>query len=52
MVRVSESGATVLPACPPFYTRPTTIEALIDTIVARILDRLELKHSISSRWGD
>lgn len=52
MVRVSESGATILPACPPFYTRPTTIEALIDTIVARILDRLELKHSISSRWGD
>ncbi len=52
MVRVSESGATVLPACPPFYTRPTAIEALIDTIVARILDRFEIKHSISNRWGD
>ncbi len=52
MMKASQSGAIILPACPAFYTRPTTIDALIDVIVARILDKLEIKHSISSRWGD
>lgn len=52
MMKASHSGAIILPACPAFYTRPTTIDALIDVIVARILDKLEIKHSISSRWGD
>jgi 4-hydroxy-3-polyprenylbenzoate decarboxylase len=52
MIKACQSGAIILPACPAFYTRPTTVDALIDVIVARILDKLEIKHSISSRWGD
>jgi 4-hydroxy-3-polyprenylbenzoate decarboxylase len=52
MMKASRAGATILPACPALYTHPTTIEALIDIIVARILDKFEIKHSISSRWSD
>ncbi len=52
MIKACQSGATILPACPAFYTRPTTVAALVDVIVARILDKLEIKHSISNRWGD
>ncbi len=52
MLKVNQFGAFVVPASPGFYTRPTTIDALIDTLVARVLDLLQVNHSISRRWGD
>ncbi len=51
MTRVAEAGATILPPSPGFYTRPATIEALVDSIVARVLDHLHLDHDLSLRWG-
>ena len=33
-----QAGATILPANPSFYTRPQTVEAVVDTVVARVLD--------------
>jgi 4-hydroxy-3-polyprenylbenzoate decarboxylase len=44
------AGAMILPANPSFYTRPPTIEALADTVVARVLDHLGLEHHLGSRW--
>jgi 4-hydroxy-3-polyprenylbenzoate decarboxylase len=52
MLKLSKCGAVVVPASPGFYTRPATIEELIDTLVARVLDLLQLDHSLSRRWGD
>jgi 4-hydroxy-3-polyprenylbenzoate decarboxylase len=52
MSRLSQCGAVIMPASPGFYTRPATIEELIDTLVARVLDLLQLDHSLSRRWGD
>lgn len=52
MLKLSQFGAVIVPASPGFYTRPTTIDALIDTLVARVLDLLQIDHSISRRWGD
>src|SRR4029077_3470724 len=46
------AGATVLPANPAFYTRPQTVEEVVDTVVARVLDHLEVAHSLVKRWGD
>ena len=34
------AGATLLPANPSFYTRPQTVEQVVDTVVARVLDHL------------
>jgi len=50
IVTVMEAGATVLPACPAFYTRPDTVEAVADTVVARILDQLGLPNPGAIRW--
>ncbi len=48
----TQSGAIVVPASPGFYTRPSTISDLVDSLVARILDLLHIPHALSTRWGD
>jgi len=53
LVAVTEAGALVIPAAPGFYHRPTQIAELVDFIVQRILDHLELDIEIGRRWtGD
>ena len=46
------AGATILPANPSFYTRPQTVEQVVDTVVARVLDHLGVPHALASRWGE
>ena len=50
MTSLAEAGATIIPANPSFYTQPPSIEALVDTIVARILDHLGVDHQLTKRW--
>jgi flavin prenyltransferase len=52
MLKLSQFGVVIMPASPGFYTRPATIGELIDTLVARVLDLMQLDHSLSRRWGD
>jgi 4-hydroxy-3-polyprenylbenzoate decarboxylase len=47
----AEAGAVVLPAMPPFYTRPRTLQDNIDFIVGRICDQLGVEHALVKRWG-
>src|SRR5438045_6248616 len=46
------AGATILPANPSFYTRPQTIQEVVDTVVARVLDHLGIAHGLVARWGN
>ena len=50
LVAVSEAGAVVIPAAPGFYHRPTSIDQLVDFIVQRILDQLDLDIPLAARW--
>jgi flavin prenyltransferase len=53
LVAAAEAGAIVIPAAPGFYHRPTTVPELVDFIVQRVLDQLELDIEIARRWtGD
>ena len=52
MAAVTRAGAVVLPAMPSFYGRPQTIEALLDTVVGRVLDQLGLPIKLGPRWGE
>lgn len=52
MTRAAKAGAVILPPSPGFYTHPATIDDLVDSVVARVLDQLQLDHDISTRWGD
>jgi 4-hydroxy-3-polyprenylbenzoate decarboxylase len=46
------AGATLIPANPLFYTHPATIEQVIDTVVARVLDHLEVPQKLVPRWQE
>ena len=46
------AGAVILPTNPGFYYRPTTAAELVDFIVARILDQLDIPHALLPRWGE
>jgi len=53
LVTVTEAGAVVIPAAPGFYHRPSTVAELVDFIVQRVLDQLEVDIQIARRWtGD
>jgi len=52
MAALTEAGATIIPASPSFYSQPATLGALADTVIARVLDHLGLRHSLSKRWLD
>ena len=51
MVQACEAGATILPAIPSFYNRPETVEAVVDTVIARVLQHLGISQTIVPEWG-
>jgi 4-hydroxy-3-polyprenylbenzoate decarboxylase len=52
MLAVTRGGAVVMPATPSFYSRPASVEALLDTVVARVLDQLGIPNQLMPRWGE
>ncbi len=50
MVRVRRAGAAVLPACPGLYPNPQTVTEMIDFVVGRVLDLLDVEHELYRRW--
>ncbi|MCJ2164271.1 MULTISPECIES: UbiX family flavin prenyltransferase [unclassified Pseudodesulfovibrio] len=52
MLTADQAGAIVLPASPGFYHRPVTIEDLADQLAGKILDQLDIPHTLFKRWGE
>lgn len=51
MLSLTQMGVTIMPASPGFYHNPKSIDDLIDFMVGRILDHLNISQSIMPRWG-
>ena len=51
MLRLSRSGAIILPAMPGFYHRPQSVADLVDFVVARVLNVLGVEHDLPIRWS-
>lgn len=47
----AEAGAIVVPAMPAFYTKPESIDDLVSFVVGKVLDALEVEHTLFKRWG-
>lgn len=52
MLSLSELGTTILPAMPGFYQRPQSMEELIDFVVGKILDVLNIDNKLFTKWGN
>ena len=52
LVSCAEAGAVVLPAMPAFYTRPRTLQDVVDFVVGRVCDQLGVEHELLRRWGE
>lgn len=51
MSKLAHLGVTIMPACPGFYHKPEKVQDLVDFVVARILDHLNVQHNLIPRWG-
>ena len=52
LLALARLGACVVPASPGFYGRPKSVSELVDFVVARVLDHLDVEHSLGPRWGE
>lgn len=52
MLKLTRMGAVMMPANPGFYFKPESIDEIIDFMVARILDHLDIEHSVQAKWGE
>jgi 4-hydroxy-3-polyprenylbenzoate decarboxylase len=52
VVTLLEAGAIVLPAIPSFYSRPKSVNDVVDTVVWRILDQIGLPNPKAFRWAE
>jgi len=51
MVTLTEAGAIVMPATPSFYSQPSSINDLVDTVVNRVLDLAGIEND-GYKWGE
>lgn len=52
MERVCQAGGTIIPASPGFYHGCETVDDLVNFVVARVADHLEIEHDLMRRWGE
>ena len=52
MLKLAKLGVSIFPASPGFYHQPESINDLVDFVVARIMDHLEIEHTLIPRWGE
>ena len=51
MLKLAQIGAIIAPPLPALYQQPKSIDEMIDHSIARILDLLNIEHSLSKSWS-
>jgi 4-hydroxy-3-polyprenylbenzoate decarboxylase len=51
LATLDAAGAVVLPASPAFYSKPKSIQQLVDFVAGKILDALGVEHDLFTRWA-
>jgi 4-hydroxy-3-polyprenylbenzoate decarboxylase len=50
MEKVTLAGGVILPACPGFYSKPKSVQDLVDFVCGKTLDQFGIKHKLFKRW--
>ncbi len=51
MLKLARLGVVILPPMPGFYTKPKTIDEIVDHTVGKCLDQFDIEHNLYERWG-
>ena len=51
MLKLSRIGVIILPPVTEFYTKPKTIDDIINHGIGKCLDQFDLEHNLYPRWG-
>ena len=52
MSQAADVGAHIFPPVPIFYTKPKTIQDIVDHTIGRVFDFLGIEHALFKRWGE
>ncbi len=52
MLKLSLAGAVILPAMPGFYQKPKTVQDIVNFMVSKMLDSLDIPNELYKRWGE
>ena len=52
MLKLSEAGAIILPAAPGFYYSPKSIDDMVNFIIGKVFDLLEIENKLFTKWGE
>ena len=51
MLKLTQMGVTIMPASPGFYHKPQSVSDMVDFVVARVLDHLNVEQNMIEKWG-
>lgn len=52
LLKLANAGAVIVPPSPGFYTHPRSVDDLVDFVVSRVLDQLDVPNTLIRRWGE
>ena len=52
LTHLSEIGAIIAPPVPAFYTKPETVDDMVNHTIGRVLDMFEIDAGLVKRWGE
>ncbi|WP_036719073.1 UbiX family flavin prenyltransferase [Paenibacillus harenae] len=52
MLKLSRLGVRLIPAMPAFYYKPQSLDEMVNFLVGKVLDNMDIEHNLYRRWGD
>ncbi|CAM3970152.1 UbiX family flavin prenyltransferase [Paenibacillus alkaliterrae] len=52
MLKLSRLGVRMIPAMPAFYYKPQSMDEMVNFLVGKVLDNMDIDHDLYRRWGD
>jgi len=52
MLKLARLGVVILPPVPGFYTKPKTIDEIVNHTIGKCLDQFNIEHDLYKRWGE